>query len=184
MFTINELNSLYLDICKDRLYLEAENSVTRRACQTVLVKLLQFVAASVAPIACHTAEDIFQFTPPQLRRLWTSARDDLDSVFGMTWPDAPVRSGSATPTPAAGHPTIQALMTIRTAVDLAVGHAIQKQKAFNAKREAHVRYNLLPPPCFLSVESIVLCGVFHYISGDDRSARKFISSSHCNGVRR
>ena len=62
-FCTVDLSNFYLDVAKDRLYISAANSPRRRSCQTVLALALETIAKSIAPVLCHTAEDIWQFIP-------------------------------------------------------------------------------------------------------------------------
>lgn len=59
----SDLSSFYLDIAKDRLYITSKNDIRRRACQTVLHKLLEQMAVMMAPIVPHMAEDVWQNLP-------------------------------------------------------------------------------------------------------------------------
>jgi len=58
-----ELSSLYLDIVKDRLYCEAQDSATRRSAQTTLYVILQNLVHLMAPILSFTAEEIWEHIP-------------------------------------------------------------------------------------------------------------------------
>ncbi|MFP4122497.1 isoleucine--tRNA ligase [Coleofasciculus sp.] len=62
-FCVVDLSNFYLDIAKDRLYISHPDSVRRRSCQTVLAIALENLARSIAPVLCHTAEDIWQYLP-------------------------------------------------------------------------------------------------------------------------
>ncbi|MDZ8187560.1 MAG: isoleucine--tRNA ligase [Nostoc sp. ChiSLP02] len=62
-FCVVDLSNFYLDVAKDRLYISATNSFRRRSCQTVLKIALENLARAIAPVLCHTAEDIWQFLP-------------------------------------------------------------------------------------------------------------------------
>ncbi len=62
-FCVVDLSNFYLDIAKDRLYISASNAFRRRSCQTVLFVALENLARAIAPILCHTAEDIWQYLP-------------------------------------------------------------------------------------------------------------------------
>jgi isoleucyl-tRNA synthetase len=62
-FCTVDLSNFYLDIGKDRLYISAANSPRRRSCQTVLSLCLEVLAKAIAPVLCHTAEDIWQHMP-------------------------------------------------------------------------------------------------------------------------
>ena len=53
-----ELSSFYLDICKDRLYVEKADSLNRRSGQTVLWYILDTITRLIAPILSFTAESI------------------------------------------------------------------------------------------------------------------------------
>jgi isoleucyl-tRNA synthetase len=64
-FCVVDLSNFYLDIAKDRLYISAADSFRRRSCQTVLQIALENLARAIAPVLCHTAEDIWQFIPYQ-----------------------------------------------------------------------------------------------------------------------
>lgn len=75
-FCVVDLSNFYLDIAKDRLYISAADSFRRRSCQTVLQIALENLARAIAPVLCHTAEDIWQFIPYQ-----TSYK----SVFEAGW---------------------------------------------------------------------------------------------------
>jgi len=58
-----ELSSLYLDIVKDRLYCEAQDSPARRSAQTTLYAILQHLVHLMAPILSFTAEEIWEHAP-------------------------------------------------------------------------------------------------------------------------
>ena len=62
-FCVVDLSNFYLDIAKDRLYISAPNAFRRRSCQTVLAIALENLARAIAPVLCHTAEDIWQYIP-------------------------------------------------------------------------------------------------------------------------
>ncbi|MEP0782847.1 isoleucine--tRNA ligase [Trichocoleus sp. DQ-A1] len=62
-FCVVDLSNFYLDIAKDRLYISAPDSFRRRSCQTVLAIALENLARAIAPVLCHTAEDIWQYIP-------------------------------------------------------------------------------------------------------------------------
>lgn len=62
-FCAIDLSSLYLDIIKDRLYTENQNSPTRRAAQTVLYRLTRELAIVLSPILVFTADEVWQHLP-------------------------------------------------------------------------------------------------------------------------
>ncbi|KAF9179541.1 hypothetical protein BGZ51_006846 [Haplosporangium sp. Z 767] len=64
------LSAFYLDVVKDTLYTECESSPKRRAVQTVLFHVLTAFNKSIAPLAPHFAEEVYEhyrdcFTAPQ-----------------------------------------------------------------------------------------------------------------------
>ncbi|KAG0305874.1 hypothetical protein BGZ98_003397 [Dissophora globulifera] len=81
-FTSTTLSSFYLDVIKDSLYSDAEKSLQRRAIQTVLFHTLNAFTRSIAPLAPHLGEEVYEnyrdcFVTPQ------------PSVFRSGWLDAP-----------------------------------------------------------------------------------------------
>ncbi|GAB5593821.1 isoleucine-tRNA ligase [Umbelopsis nana] len=78
-FTSNTLSSFYFDIIKDRLYNDSQNSLSRRTAQTVLLTVLNTYTLSLAPVVCHTAEEIYE----QYKAQTSEAHS---SVFKVRWP--------------------------------------------------------------------------------------------------
>lgn len=62
-FVSSDLSNFYLDIAKDRLYIQSKDSFSRRACQTVLQQLVLGLVSYVAPILPHLAEDVWHHLP-------------------------------------------------------------------------------------------------------------------------
>lgn len=79
-FCVIDMSNFYLDIIKDRLYCEKENSELRRAAQTTMYRILSAVARLAAPIISFTAEEIWQFMPH-------ASSDDKDSIFLNQMPE-------------------------------------------------------------------------------------------------
>ena len=75
---ITDLSALYLDVRKDRLYCDPAGAPARRATQAVIYEAARALALMLAPIACFTAEEIWQHLP----RL----PDDPSSVHLAVWP--------------------------------------------------------------------------------------------------
>ncbi|MCD6449793.1 MAG: isoleucine--tRNA ligase, partial [Thermotogaceae bacterium] len=59
-FITNELSSFYLDITKDRLYVEAKESFYRRSAQTVIFETLFALVKMFAPFLTFTTEEVYQ----------------------------------------------------------------------------------------------------------------------------
>ncbi|MDE5992589.1 MAG: class I tRNA ligase family protein, partial [Oscillospiraceae bacterium] len=79
-FCVVDMSNFYLDIIKDRLYCEKEDSEIRRAAQTVMYRILSALTRLAAPIISFTAEEIWQFMPH-------SSEDDKESVFLNQMPE-------------------------------------------------------------------------------------------------
>jgi len=62
-FCAVELSAIYLDISKDRLYVEPPNSASRLAAQHTLQTVLNCLVRLMAPIYCFTADEIWQHLP-------------------------------------------------------------------------------------------------------------------------
>eukprot|EP00210_Caulerpa_lentillifera_P007338 g7014.t1 len=62
-FVTSDLSNFYLDIAKDRLYIQSKDSYSRRSCQTVLHELLLGLMSYIAPILPHLAEDVWYHLP-------------------------------------------------------------------------------------------------------------------------
>ncbi len=62
-YCTTELSAVYLDILKDRLYVEASDSIYRRSAQTVLYYILEALLKILAPIIPFTSEEAYQESP-------------------------------------------------------------------------------------------------------------------------
>lgn len=79
-FCVTDMSNFYLDIIKDRLYCEKEDSEVRRAAQTVMYRILSAVARLAAPIISFTAEEIWTYMPH-------TSTDDKESIFLNQMPE-------------------------------------------------------------------------------------------------
>ncbi len=62
-FCVVDMSNFYLDVLKDRLYVEKPESKTRKAAQTAIYLILSAVARMLAPIIPFTMEEVWQFVP-------------------------------------------------------------------------------------------------------------------------
>ncbi|XP_063223894.1 isoleucine--tRNA ligase, mitochondrial isoform X1 [Bacillus rossius redtenbacheri] len=78
-YVTNEVSNLYCSLCKDRLYCELKDDPRRRACQTVLVHILEVLTHCMAPVLPHLAEEVYLHHPqcPEGRSLFRSGRLEL-----------------------------------------------------------------------------------------------------------
>ena len=97
-FCAEDLGAFYLDILKDRMYTNTEDSHDRRAAQTVLLKITQVLAGLMAPVLSFTAEEIWQTLAPAtsdyvVLHNWLDADDvitatqyaDYDTTLKAKW---------------------------------------------------------------------------------------------------
>ncbi len=62
-FCVIDMSNFYLDVIKDRLYVEAADSASRRAAQTVIYRVLDTLTRLFAPILAFTADEIWKYMP-------------------------------------------------------------------------------------------------------------------------
>ena len=77
------LSNVFLDVSKDRLYVDAPTSRARRAAQTVIHEVLSRYLAAMAPITPHTAEEAHLAMPEKIKA------ERARSVFLHGWPETP-----------------------------------------------------------------------------------------------
>ena len=84
-FCAEDLGAFYLDILKDRMYTNAEDSHDRRAAQTVLLKITQVLSGLMAPVLSYTAEEVWATLNPDaddfvILHDWSKADDAITPV--------------------------------------------------------------------------------------------------------
>ncbi len=80
-FCVVDMSNFYLDVLKDRLYVEKADSLTRRAAQTTIYRILNTLTRMLSPILAFTAEEIWSFLPHL-------ANEDTRAVVFNEIPDA------------------------------------------------------------------------------------------------
>ena len=80
-FCTVDMSKLYIDITKDRVYVENPKSQARRSAQTALYYIISALVKMIAPILTFTAEEIWQAMPHALS-------DDKTSVYLSEMPKA------------------------------------------------------------------------------------------------
>ena len=80
-FCTIDMSKLYIDITKDRLYVEKKDSVARRSAQTVMYIVLDALTRMIAPILSFTADEIWHSMPH-------TAAEDRRSVLLNDMPEA------------------------------------------------------------------------------------------------
>ncbi len=74
-----ELSAIYLDIVKDRLYVESKDSLKRRSAQTVLYYILKSLLVMLSPILAFTCEEAYEH--------FKSQKMKYESVQVEHWPE-------------------------------------------------------------------------------------------------
>ncbi|MGM9643277.1 MAG: isoleucine--tRNA ligase [Eubacteriales bacterium] len=80
-FCTVDMSKLYIDITKDRVYVEQPTSEARRSAQTALYYIISAMVRMIAPILSFTAEEIWQAMPH-------ASTDNKTSVFLSEMPSA------------------------------------------------------------------------------------------------
>lgn len=62
-FCVVDMSNFYFDVLKDRLYVEAADSLLRRAAQTTIYYILNVITRLLTPILAFTAEEIWGHMP-------------------------------------------------------------------------------------------------------------------------
>ena len=122
-FCNGPLSSFYFDIRKDSLYCDAADSITRRACRTVMAEIFSCLTAWLAPILAFTAEEAWAQRPHGIL-------DDAASVHLRAFPILPVHWRAD-----ALEARWQAVEQIRAAVNAAIEPA-RKDKIVGSSLEA------------------------------------------------
>ncbi len=73
-FCTIDMSKLYIDITKDRVYVEKSDSAARRSAQSAMYRIINALDRIIAPMLSFTAEEIWQAMPH-------SAADNKTSVF-------------------------------------------------------------------------------------------------------
>lgn len=76
-FCTVDLSALYLDIVKDRIYVEKKDALKRRASQTVIYETLLSLVKIISPILSTTSEEMWQYL---------KGKNDPESVFLCDFP--------------------------------------------------------------------------------------------------
>lgn len=80
-FCTIDMSKLYIDITKDRVYVEKSDSAARRSAQSAMYRIINALDRIIAPMLSFTAEEIWQAMPH-------SASDKKTSVFLNGLPEA------------------------------------------------------------------------------------------------
>lgn len=124
-FCVVDMSNFYLDVLKDRLYLEKADSLSRRAAQTTIFTILDTMTRMIAPILAFTSDEIWKYMPHK------STDDSSCVLFNQMLPQAAL---NITPEFTATWDRIHQLRdTVKKSIEAAV-----KEKKLKASLEAKI----------------------------------------------
>ena len=127
-FVSGDLSALYIDITKDRMYCDAENSPRRRATQAAIREITETLTKLLAPILAYTADETWEFL------------GHTDSVHLQPFPD--VRSSGFSPSSGDSViPAVEDLLKARAVIQQAI-EAARQAKQIGSNLEATVKLTL------------------------------------------
>jgi len=77
-FIVNELSGMYIDMTKDNLYCNAQDSKRRRASQSAMALITKTLLTLMAPILTYTADEIVENAPDIIK-------GEAEDIFDMTY---------------------------------------------------------------------------------------------------
>jgi isoleucyl-tRNA synthetase len=92
-FCAEDMSAFYLDILKDRLYIEKPDSQRRRSAQTALVKILKELILLMAPIIPYTTEEAYQNLPESMKSTESIHLDSFPIIEEWEMPELYDRFG-------------------------------------------------------------------------------------------
>ncbi|MEZ5386634.1 MAG: isoleucine--tRNA ligase [Prosthecobacter sp.] len=123
-FVSGDLSALYIDITKDRMYCDAENSPRRRATQAAIREITETLVKLLAPILAYTADETWEFL------------GHSDSVHLQAFPQ-PNATFAGTEATAAVEDLLKARAVIQQAIE-----AARQAKQIGSNLEATVKLTL------------------------------------------
>ncbi|GAA5495522.1 isoleucine--tRNA ligase [Rubritalea halochordaticola] len=119
-FCASDLSAVYVDVTKDRMYCDGQDSLRRRSTQTVMHDVFTALAKLLAPILAFTADEA-----------WEHAGFE-GSVHEQDFPEATPETA-----PGVASEKVKELLEIRGVIQTAIEEKVQS-KAFNKNNEASV----------------------------------------------
>jgi isoleucyl-tRNA synthetase len=127
-FVSGDLSALYIDITKDRMYCDAENSPRRRATQAAIREITETLVKLLAPILAYTADETWEFL------------GHSDSVHLQQFPDVRC-SRFSVPSEDSTIPIVEDLLKARAVIQQAI-EAARQAKQIGSNLEATVKLTL------------------------------------------
>lgn len=79
-FIVNNMSAFYLDIIKDRLYIEHKEGNSRRAAQTAIFEILNTLFRLLSPVISYSVEEIWKYIPKR------KEEENIESVMLLNFP--------------------------------------------------------------------------------------------------
>jgi isoleucyl-tRNA synthetase len=126
-FVSGDLSALYIDITKDRMYCDAENSPRRRATQAAIREITETLVKLLAPILAYTADETWEFL------------GHSDSVHLQQFPQSGLSFSSSSGESTI--PIVEDLLKARAVIQQAI-EAARQAKQIGSNLEATVKLTL------------------------------------------
>ncbi|MBV8881214.1 MAG: isoleucine--tRNA ligase, partial [Planctomycetaceae bacterium] len=139
-FCVVEMSSIYFDVTKDRLYTSGKSSRERRSGQTAMYDILVALVKMLAPMLCHTMEEVWGYLPAR----------EADSVHLASWP---------APAPAEKEARWEKIFKVRTEVQ----RELEKLRAagtIGKSLEARLLLHAADPELLKALQSTDLPSIF------------------------
>ena len=131
-FVSGDLSALYIDITKDRMYCDAENSPRRRATQAAIREITETLVKLLAPILAYTADETWEVL------------GHTDSVHLQAFPDVRCSRFSVSGSDSSSDstlPAVEDLLKARAVIQQAI-EAARQAKQIGSNLEATVKLTL------------------------------------------
>ncbi|MGQ9706554.1 MAG: isoleucine--tRNA ligase [bacterium] len=86
-FCIEDMSAFYLDILKDRLYIERPDSIRRRSAQTAIAKILKELILLLTPIIPYTTEEAYKSLPESMKKKESVHLEDFPTIDEWDFPE-------------------------------------------------------------------------------------------------
>lgn len=75
-FLVAELSNIYIDVCKDKMYCDGKDSVTRVASASAMAMIAKAFITMLAPVLTYTMDELIQYAPEVIK-------GDAKDIFDM-----------------------------------------------------------------------------------------------------
>ncbi|MFC6176030.1 isoleucine--tRNA ligase [Companilactobacillus huachuanensis] len=128
-FIVNEMSTFYLDFAKDVVYIDAEDSHSRRSMQTVIYDVVVKLAKLLTPILPHTMEQVWEYVKepedfiqltemPKVEEISDQAEIEKDWAVFMDFRDNVLKSLEVARTNKLIGKSLEAKVTVKPSAEL------------------------------------------------------------------